>query len=120
MDDEVLLFIPPDSPRPNLDHVEHIDLDSLPHSDWIKLEPTEVGPPLEPSGSDELPADDGYETGKDDPMEEDGGWVDLFEAQGKPGISQSTLKSEEVRPHFVYCDNTTNDYPLIVKLDGRG
>ena len=101
VDDEVPLFIPPDSSDPNPDRVEPTDLDSLPHSDWIKLEPTEANIPPEPNDHEALPADDGYETDKDDPVE-DGGWVDLFEAQGIPGSSQSTLKSDEVHPFLVH------------------
>lgn len=101
VDDEVPLFIPPDSSDPKLDRVEPTDFDSLPHSDWIKLEPTESSLPLEPNDHEALPADDGYETDKDDPGE-DGGWVDLFEAQEKPGSSQSTLKSDEVHPFLVH------------------
>ena len=110
---EVPLFIPPDSPK--LGHVELTDLDSLPHSDWIKLEPTETSLPPEPNDHEAPPADDGYETDKDD-LVEDAGWIDLFEAQGQPGSSQSTLKSDEVRPFFVHIDNITNDSLLV---DGR-
>lgn len=101
LDDEVPLFIPPDSSDPKLDREEPTDLGSLPHSDWIKLEPTEASLPPGPNDHDALPADDGYETDKDDPVE-DGGWVDLFGAQGKPSSSQSTLKSDEVHPFLVH------------------
>lgn len=82
--------------------MEPIDLDALPHSDWIKVEPTEASLPPEASNNDALPADDDYETDKDDLMEEDGGWIDLFEAQRAVDITQSTLKSEEVCPLLVY------------------
>lgn len=102
VDDEVPLFIPPDSPRPNLDHVHPIDLDALPHSDWIRVEPTEASLPPDPSRHDALSADDDYETDKDDAVEEDGQWIDLFEAQRQVDGTQSTLKSEEVRPLLVY------------------
>jgi hypothetical protein len=78
--------------------MEPTDLDSLPHADWIKLEPTEANLPPEANEHDALPPDDGYETDKDDPVE-DGGWIDLFE---KPGSSQSTLKSDEVHPFLVH------------------
>ena len=101
VDDEVPLFIPSDSPRPNLDRMEQTDIDSLPHSDWIKLEPTEASLPPEPNDHGALPPDDGYETDKEDPVE-DGGWIDIFEAQAKPGSSQSTLKSDEVQPFLVH------------------
>ena len=120
VDDAVPLFIPPESPRPHVGHVEHIDLDALPHSDWIKLEPTEASLPPEPSDDAALPAEDDYETDKDDPVEEDGGWVDLFEAQIKSGSSQSTLKSEEVCPLLIHLDNVTNDSRIAARLDGRG
>jgi len=109
VDDEVPLFIPPDSPPPNLDRVDPIDLNSLPHSDWIKLEPTEASLPPGPGDQEALPADDGYETDKGDSVEEDGGWVDLFEAQSKTISSQSTLKSEEVHSHLFIFDHVTND-----------
>jgi hypothetical protein len=97
IDEEVPLFIPPDSPCPNLDHGGPIDLDSLPHSDWIKLEPIDAGLPPEPSDNDALQAEDGYETDKDDSIDDDNVWVDLFDAQKKLDNTQSTLKSE-VRP----------------------
>ena len=119
VDDEVALFIPPDSPRPHLDRMEPTDLDSLPHSDWIKLEPTEASIPPGPNDHDALPPDDGYETDKDDPVE-DSGWIDVFEAQIKPGNSQSTLKSDEVHHFLFIVDDITNDSLLAVKLDGRG
>jgi hypothetical protein len=101
-EDEVPLFIPPDSPRPNLDHERPINLDSLPHSDWIKLEPTDASMPQQPSDTNALPPDDDYETDHDEPVEEeDKGWFDLFEAQRKPGNSQSTLKSDEVYAYLI-------------------
>ena len=118
VDEDVPLFIPPDSPPLNLDHGKPVDLDSLPHSDWIKLEPEEASLPSEPRDNDTVPADGEYETDREEPADEDEGWTDLFEAWREPDDSQSTLKSEEVHPYPFIYDSGANDHLLAINLDG--